>query len=170
MVEIYHIGAMASHDACALQMLGHSAQGVAYHTLLGDIAIEVVDADVVVGRLDEYQVLATNRESHLALLVKNLYVGLLQYRLVTIYLLAKATQFTTILLPHEVDVAHSIRDEKYERGLDKERVEELWYRFFGICKEGHQSVYRRHNADFAEYPHDVTEIGQGATIGVGSQN
>ena len=168
-VEVYHIGAVATHYASTLQMLCHSAQGVANHTLFGGVAIDVVDADIVVGRLDQHQVLATDRESHLALLVENLNVGTLQHRLVTIYLLAQTTQLATVLLPHKIGVAHSVRDEEYERCVDKRAIEELLYRPVGVGEVSRKGVDRCHHTYLAQHPHYVADVGYRTSVGVGSK-
>ena len=119
MVEIDHIGAMATYDARAAEMLGYSAEGVAHHSLFCLVAIEVVDANIVVGRLDEYEVVAANREAHFVLLVENLNVGLLEYGLVAFNLLAEFFQLAHLVSQDKDDVAQGVWDEHHECCVDK---------------------------------------------------
>ena len=99
MVEIYHIGTVATNNARAVEMLCNSCQCIAYHSLLCLVAIDVVDADIVVCRLNQYEVLSANRKAHLALLVENLDVSLLQYGFVLFDLLRYSPSLPSLPTP-----------------------------------------------------------------------
>ena len=111
LVHINHIGAVAALYRALVKLLCNALHGVTNHRLFDISVIEVPDADVVVGGLNHYHILALNGESHLVMFVIEYDVALLQYVVVVVYALLEGLELVHLIFDNYIEQTEGVGDK-----------------------------------------------------------